>query len=156
MIFRAAKVEDVPQVQTLVASICAVHRKWDPTRFGFKDNPERIYHHWLIDRLHDPRSPFFVAEREGRIVAYIVGSVEHEIPIYVLSEVGWIHDLWVEEEYRNEGIARQLVMLSVELFKQNGVPQVRLQTAQANDVGRKLFESCGFRVSVQEMQLELE
>lgn len=155
MTIRPATPDDVPQVQPLVARICSLHRSWDPVRFGFKENPETIYRAWLTARANDPRSPFFVAEREGRIIAYIVGSVEAEIPIYWMPECGWLHDLWVDEGYRNEGVGRQLVMLSIETFKQAGVSQVRLQTAQANNVGRQLFEACGFRVCTQEMLIEI-
>ncbi len=155
MIYRAATAEDVPQVQLLVKKICTLHQSWDAKRFGYKPCPEEIYRDWLVDRANDERSPFFVAERDGRLVAYLVGSIEVEIPIYWITECGWIHDLWVDEEYRHEGIARQLLMLSVEVFKKAGASQVRLQTAEANDVGRQFFSSLGFRVCTREMLLEL-
>jgi ribosomal protein S18 acetylase RimI-like enzyme len=61
----------------------------------------------------------------------------------------------VEEEYRHEGIARQMVMLAVERFKATGARQVRLDTAAPNEAARKLFASCGFRPSTTEMLLEL-
>ena len=31
----------------------------------------------------------------------VVATVEAEIPIYRLKEFGFIHDLWVEPDYRN-------------------------------------------------------
>jgi ribosomal protein S18 acetylase RimI-like enzyme len=98
---------------------------------------------------------FLVAEREpGALAGFLIGTIEQEIPIYRLREYGFIHDLWVEEEYRHEGIGRQMVMLAVERFKSAGVSQIRLDTAAANDAGRKLFTSCGFRVCTMEMLLE--
>ena len=109
----------------------------------------------MTKRADDPRSVFIVAQREQRIVAYLVGTVEAEIPIYRVKEFGFIHDLWVEEEYRHEGVARQMVMLAIERFKEMGVPQIRLDTVLANDPARKLFASCGFRISVMEMLIEL-
>jgi ribosomal protein S18 acetylase RimI-like enzyme len=38
------------------------------------------------------------------------GLVEREIPIYHLKKFGFIHDLWVEPEFRHAGIARQMVI----------------------------------------------
>lgn len=115
----------------------------------------RHYRRWLTQRADDPRSVFIVAQREERIVAFLIGTVEAEIPIYRVKEFGFIHDLWVEEEYRHEGIARQMTMLAIERFKALGVQQIRLDTAAANEPARKLFASCGFRISVMEMLIEL-
>ena len=85
----------------------------------------------------------------------IVGTIEKPIPIYRIEHLGFIHDLWVDEQYRNEGLGRQMTMLAIEKFREMGVTQVRLETAAANDVARKLFESCGFRTATVEMLVEL-
>ena len=90
------------------------------------------------------------------LVAFLIGQVESEIPIYRLDRFGFIHDLWVEENYRNEGIARQMVTLAIERFTEIGVAQIRLDTAAKNEVARKLVASCGFRPSTTEMLLELK
>ena len=155
MDIRPATAADVPAVLPMVAKICALHEAWDPAKFGFLPNPQERYHRWLTARANDARSVFLVAEREGRLVAFLLGAIEEEIPIYRLKEFGFIHDLWVEEEYRHEGIARQMVMLAIERFKSLGVRQIRLDTAAANDPARKLFASCGFRLSTMEMLLEI-
>src|SRR5439155_1606465 len=81
--------------------------------------------------------------------------IELEIGIYRLKEFGFIHDVWVEEKYRNEGIARQMVTLAVERFREIGVNQVRLDAACANQPARNLFAACGFRPSIVEMLIEL-
>lgn len=57
--------------------------------------------------------------------------------------------------YRHEGIARQMTMLAMEKFRDMGVKQIRLETADANEPARKLFASCGFRPSTTEMLAEL-
>jgi ribosomal protein S18 acetylase RimI-like enzyme len=152
MDIRPATADDVPAVLPMVRKLCDLHRGWDPDKYDFLEGIEEMYRGWLTSRTRDPRSVFLVADREGRgPVAFLIGTVEREIPIYRLKEFGFIHDLWVEEDYRNEGLARQLVMTAVERFREIGVGQVRLDTAAANDVARKLFEGCGFRTSVIEM-----
>jgi ribosomal protein S18 acetylase RimI-like enzyme len=152
MDIRPATADDVPAVLPMVRKLCDLHRGWDPDKYDFEGDVEEMYRGWLTSRTRDPRSVFLVAAREGRgPVAFLIGTVEREIPIYRLKEFGFVHDLWVEEDYRNEGLARQLVMTAVERFREIGVVQVRLDTAAANDVARKLFEGCGFRTSVIEM-----
>jgi ribosomal protein S18 acetylase RimI-like enzyme len=156
MLIRPATPDDVPQILPMVASICALHQEWDAARFRTVDHPERMYDGWLRERAADGRSVFLVAEREGRIVAYVVCTIEPEIPIYWTPACGWVHDLWVDPQYRNEGLARQMTLHVIERFKQLGVTQLRLQTAAANDASRKLFQSCGFRVATIEMLMEID
>ncbi|HEY7088305.1 MAG TPA: GNAT family N-acetyltransferase, partial [Tepidisphaeraceae bacterium] len=111
---------------------------------------------WLRARAEDPRSVFLVAERDaGKLAGFLIATIEETIPIYRLGETGFIHDLWVEPEYRNEGIGRQLTMVAIETFRDKGVRQIRLETASQNEAARALFRSCGFRVSTIEMLLDI-
>lgn len=158
MDIRPATPEDVPAVLPMVRTVCAFHESLDPAKYGFRDDPGKMYDEWLVCRAIDPRSVFLVAdvgEFAGSLAGFLVGTVEREIPIYRLKEFGFIHDLWVEEKYRNEGIARQMVTLAVERFREIGVKQVRLDAAWGNEPARSLFAACGFRPSVVELLIEL-
>jgi ribosomal protein S18 acetylase RimI-like enzyme len=162
MQIRQATVEDVPLVLPMVARIAALHESWDAAKYGYRANPEEMYRRWLAARARDARSVFFVAERTDAmlgdvpfLVAFLVGTVEREIPIYRLEQFGFIHDLWIEPEYRHEGIGRQMVMLAIERFREIGVTQIRTDTAAYNDAARALFSACGFRASTIEMLIEI-
>ncbi len=156
MQIRPATPADVPGVLPMVEKICALHEAWNPAKYGMLPNPAERYRRWLSAQASNPTSVFLVAEREGSLVAFLIATTESEIPIYRVDRYGFIHDLWVEEPYRNEGVARQMVMLAVERFKQIGVTQVRLETAAENDVARQLFAACGFRTSAVSMLLEIK
>lgn len=162
MTIRPATATDVPAVLPMVAKVCALHEQWDQAKYGFRDNPQEMYRSWLIARATDPRAVFLVADRADKmlqdvpfLVGFLIATAEREIPIYRLNEYGFIHDVWVEPEYRNEGIGRQMVMLAIERFREMGVPQVRLDTAAPNEIARELFRACGFRPSATEMLLEI-
>ena len=158
---RPATVEDVPAVLPMVRKIAAFHENLDPGKYGYRDDPGEMYRNWLSGKPADVRSVFLVADARARadvsphIVGFLIGTMEAEIPIYRLKEFGFIHDLWVEEEYRHEGVARQLVLLALERFTQMGAKQVRLDVLVDNDPASKLFQTCGFRPTVTEMLMEL-
>ena len=157
MQIRPATAADVPLVLPMVACVCAMHEKLDAAKYGFLPGVAEMYRSWLTARAKDARSVFLVAEREeGKLAGFLIATVEREIPIYRLEEFGFVHDLWVEEEYRHEGVGRQLVMEAVGRFTELGVKQVRLDVAVANSAARGLFEKCGFRTSVTEMLVEIE
>ena len=152
---RPGVADDVSAVVPMVAKICALHEKWDPAKYSFLPGTPERYRGWLTKRADDPRSVFLVADARPKLAGFLIGTVEDELPIYRLKQYGFIHDLWVEEDYRHEGIGRQLVMMAVEKFKGMGMEQVRLDTAFPNDAARKLFGACGFRASTTEMLLQL-
>jgi ribosomal protein S18 acetylase RimI-like enzyme len=155
MEIRSATVDDVDGVLPMVRKLLELHAKWDEARFAARPGVIEGYRGWLLSRTSDPRSVFLVAQPREALAGFLIGTVEGSIPIYRVAEFGFIHDLWVEPEYRNEGLARSMTLLALERFKSIGVTQVRLETAVANEVGRSLFASCGFRVSTQEMLCEL-
>ena len=163
MLIRRATAADVPAVLPMVASICALHESWDSAKYGFLPAPEQRYERWLSRLVTDERSLFLVADPQAlpsgqptRLAAFLVATVEREIPIYRLQEFAFIHDLWVEPEYRKAGIARQMVMLTKEHFEKMRVKQIRLDTSAVNEAARQLFKSCGFRLSTIEMLIELD
>jgi ribosomal protein S18 acetylase RimI-like enzyme len=162
MTIRPATPADVPAVLPMVTKLAALHERWDAARYDYKPNTAEMYRRWLTARSEDPNSVFLVADHDRLmqdvpiLVGFIIGTVEAPIPIYRIDKFGYIHDLWIEEDYRNEGLARQMTMLAMEKFKAIGVKQVRLETATANEAARKLFTSCGFRAASVEMLCELE
>jgi ribosomal protein S18 acetylase RimI-like enzyme len=155
MEFRPATPEDVPAVLPMVRKIAAMHQQLDPAKYTFRSDPGEMYRGWLRNRSADPRSVFLVADAGTRLGGFLVATVEDEIPIYRVEQIGFIHDLWVEEEYRHEGIGRQLVTMAVESFRDIGVKQIRCDTAWENPAARELFKACGFRPSTVEMLIEL-
>lgn len=150
MTIRSATPDDVPMVLPMVEKIVAFHEALDPARFASRGKPAEKYRDWLTDRAKDARSVFLVADvgstgATSQLAGFLVATVTREIPIYKTVEYGFIHDLWVEESFRNEGYARQMVMLAVERFHEIGVDQVRLDTAYSNQAAQNLFKSCAFR-----------
>jgi ribosomal protein S18 acetylase RimI-like enzyme len=155
MDIRPATAADVPAVVPMVERLAQFLAERDRAKYEPLPQLGDMYRSWLATRAADPRSVFLVAEREpSRLAGFLIGTVEREIPIYRLNEYGFIHDVWVEPEYRNEGLARQMVTLAAERFREIGVRQVRLDVLVGNAPAQALFESCGFRSSVLEMLLE--
>jgi ribosomal protein S18 acetylase RimI-like enzyme len=152
---RAATRADLDAVVDMMRRQADLHADLDPARYGMNETAYESYRRWLTKRVDDERSVLLVADRGGVCVAFLIGTIEPALPLYRVTEFGFIHDIWVEPAYRNEGVGRQLVSLAVERFAGLGVKQIRLETVEPNDGARQLFERCGFRVCVREMLMEL-
>ncbi|HWE01171.1 MAG TPA: N-acetyltransferase [Tepidisphaeraceae bacterium] len=157
---RPATADDVPLVLPMVARECAFHERVDPAKYGFRADPAERYDGWLRAQATNSKSVFLVADattagEPARLAGFLIATVVKELPIYRIVEFGFIHDVWVEEDYRHEGCARQLVTLATERFREIGVKQIRLDVIHGNDAARELFKTCGFRPSTTEMLIEL-
>ena len=156
MDIRPATPDDVNGVVPMVERLASFMAERDRAKYEPLPQVGEMYRSWLKARAKDPRAVFLVAERSpGHLVGFLIGTVEREIPIYRLDEYGFVHDVWIEPDYRNEGLARQLVTLAAERFRSIGVRQVRLDVLVSNTPAQGLFTACGFRPSVTEMLLEL-
>ncbi|MDX2016459.1 MAG: GNAT family N-acetyltransferase [Planctomycetota bacterium] len=156
MSIRPATSADVAAVLPMVRALCDLHQAHDPERFKVLPDVLDRYARWLPERAADPRSVFLVAESAGthspgNLIAFTVGTIEPEVPIFWIPECGWIHDLWVEPAHRGRGLARALAREMVARFGALGVKQVRLHTGAFNESARRVFASAGFRPCVVEM-----
>lgn len=158
MLIRLAKQSDISAILPMVSKICALHETWDAAKYGFLPNPAQRYEGWLSKLVNNDRNIFLVAEDETnqKLAGFLIATIDREIPIYRLKEYAFIQDLWVEPEYRRSGVARKLVIQTIEHFQNIGVQQIRLDTAAKNDTARELFAECGFRPSTVEMLIELK
>ncbi|CAG0968547.1 phosphinothricin acetyltransferase [Phycisphaerales bacterium] len=157
---RPATPADVPAVLPMVAAICAHHEALDPERFAMLPDVVQRYERWLPQRAADPRSIFLVADSTGHstppaIVGFIVGSMERNIPIYRLDEFAYLHDLWVQPDFRRQGVATALLNEAIARFRAIGAKQIRLETALANEHARRVCETCGFRAATIDLIREI-
>lgn len=158
VLIRPATPADVPAVLPMAAAICAHHESLDPERFAMLPDVVERYETWLPKRAADPRSVFLVAEVSApapRVIGFIVGTIERNIPIYRLEEFAYLHDLWVQPEFRRQRVATALLDEAIRRFRAIGAKQIRLETALANEHARRVCESCGFRAATIDLIREL-
>lgn len=161
MTIRDASEDDIPRILPLVRKIAGLFQTVDPEKYATEGDVGERYRGWLSGLVKAGRSVILVADAAGQgqppaVVGMLIGTIDREIPIYRLKEYGFINDLWVDEAYRNEGVARQLVTEAIERFTRLRVEQIRLDVLTGNEPARKLFETCGFRPAVVEMLLPLK
>lgn len=171
MNIRPATLADIDHFLPMLEKLSLMHKALDPARYDFLPNLKSLYSPWLADLLADARHLILVAEvsvnpsekqpsekqppEKPELIGLLISELESEIPIYHVTQYGYIHDLWIEENYRNRGIARQMIEYTIEHYRQQGVSQIRLSTVLGNESARRLYTTCGFRISTIDMLLEL-
>lgn len=151
---RPATHEDLPSVAVLAGRLVRLHHAFDPLRYFVTDDVEGAYREWFGKELRRAAVVLLVAETEGEVVGYVYGRMEGRDWNQLLDACGAIHDLWVEEHVRRDGVARLLIGAAIDELEGKGAPRVVLHTAVQNTTAQRLFEQLGFRRTMVEMTRE--
>jgi len=106
---------------------------------GVRELPETI-----SIRLSDPlcvELPL-VAEIDGQVVGFAALRV---VPcVFYNHPHGELTELYVEEEFRQIGVGRELVLLAERIAKARGVKELFALTGISNQKARRLYNSLGY------------
>lgn len=132
---RKATIHDLPQLVEL----------FDQYRiFYHKDSDIPAAEYFIKERIETKDSEIFIAESEGQLVGFV-----QLYPLFSSTRMKryWLlNDLYVNENYRGKGFSKELIEEAKELAKSTGACGVLLETGKSNDIGNKLYPSCGFEI----------
>lgn len=114
-------------------------------------------------KLTNPRERMWVAELNGNLVGYVMGSLSSASKRGPLRQwlqemvfwrrataedptlpIGWIEDCFVLQEARRQGLGSALVHAALAWFKENHVSQIELGIWMVNEQGQAFWKRQGF------------
>jgi ribosomal protein S18 acetylase RimI-like enzyme len=97
---------------------------------------------FITDRLNNNESVIYVAFKDDKQVGFTQLYPKYSSMRAVKN---WIlNDLYVDETYRKQGIASQLIQAAMDFAKANNARFVQLETQMDNYTAQSLYESVGF------------
>ncbi len=118
MVIRKANKTDKIQIQTLMGELNLYRKKIfssDNQKFHERINP----HEPLEDKDFDERFIFIAIDDSGEVTGFIQGSIDVR-KNHKLRKLGYIDGLYVREEVREQGIAKNLFSELESEFKKQG------------------------------------
>ncbi|KMQ67556.1 acetyltransferase [Chryseobacterium sp. FH2] len=112
--------------------------------FYLKDSDISAAGNFLKERIENRDSEIFVAESNGELVGFV-----QLYPLFSSTRMKryWLlNDLYVNENHRGKGYSKELIEKAKELAKSTDACGVLLETGKSNDIGNKLYPSCGFEI----------
>ncbi|MET0794467.1 MAG: GNAT family N-acetyltransferase [Polyangiaceae bacterium] len=152
---RSAEARDLPAVAVLAGLLVRQHHEFDAQRFLLIPHVEAGYARFFASQLPDPDVLILVAERDAAIVGYAYARLEPRDWNSLLDACGALHDLFVSDTARRQGVARSLVEAVRDRLRQKGAPRLVLHTASKNATARRFFAALGFRETMIELTQEL-
>ena len=96
---------------------------------------------------------FLVARTEDDLIGWVL--VDRSMDWFTQKEIGWISDVYVKSEFRNQGVAEVLIEQSLVEFKHLGYDDVRLNVFCFNGKAIRLYEKIGFKDVSKFMRIEI-
>jgi len=113
--------------------------------FGFSAENEPSVEDWQRDPKFDP-SLWRVAWDGDQVAGMVLSFIDHNQNQEFKRLRGWTENISVRRPWRRQGLARALLLLSLEAVKERGMLEAALGVDTQNLSGaHKLYESVGFR-----------
>jgi len=156
---RPATEAEMPAIARLAAKLVRQHHEMDPERFMVFEPIEPGYRRYLSTEALNPDAVVLAAVRARpgggeEVVGYAYGRLEPRDWNALREACGALHDIFVDETARHQGVARALLEEMVRRLAGKGAQRVVLMTATGNASAHRLFERFGFRRTMIEMMLE--
>lgn len=131
---REMELEDLPKVYALGEKLFTaelwpnLYRTWDEYE--------------LVEFFASAQEYCYVAESDGRIVGFILGTVIEKR--HSAWNYGWVVWLGVSPRYKGQGLGRRLVDKLTDIFIEDGVRILLVDTDAKNQNAIEFFERMGF------------
>lgn len=153
---RKARAGDLETVSRLAGQLVQMHHAWDPLRWMMPEGIEEGYARFFAGQLENPETVILVAEDEGGdLVGYAYAALEPRSWADLRDACGKLHDVFVAEKARRQGIASALTRAAMARLRELGAPRVVLTSAWQNRQAHALCRALGFRETMLEMAREL-
>jgi GNAT superfamily N-acetyltransferase len=136
------------------AALMRAHHTEDARRFILTNNPEAGYGRFLVSHLADDDTLVLVAEMENDVVGYVFADIEGTSWRDLRGPCGFIHDVFVRQTVRRQGVGRALLEAALAWIAKKGRSQVVLWSKTNNRSAQRLFAKLGFRDTMVEMTLD--
>ena len=108
----------------------------------------------IVRELSSPDLYLYAAREADRFVGWISLVYIPKVGIWGGRGHIYVDELWVDPEYRGQGIAKALLSQADELRSSLGAHGIRLYVSVDNSAARSLYESCGYSMSGETIFME--
>lgn len=85
------------------------------------------------------RGVLFLLRHDGQAVGF--ATIYFSYSSGSAEEIGILNDLYVSEEFRNQGYGKQLILHAISEIKKRGLKKLQWLTAKQNTTAQKLYDS---------------
>jgi GNAT superfamily N-acetyltransferase len=151
---RRARAEDLEPLLDLWQEMMDYHARLD-RRFVPAADGRQIFRPTVEGWMTDEEWRVLVAEADGQIVAYAIGRVAENAPVFATPRFGYVTDTCVSPGWRRRGVGRKLFNALSSWFRGRGLAAVQLNVAAFNPTSQAFWRAMGFDDYLDRLWLDL-
>ena len=149
MIIRKASLEDVKTLNWLLTLLIRDEKKYD-NNINENFTVTNMYENYI----YDENKIILVAIEEGKIAGYIYGYIIEPDAI-LNNKIAKLDALYILEEYRNKGIASNLINEFKNNISKQNVNNIEVNVCSQNKVAKQLYQKHGFVTNKETLNLKI-
>ena len=143
MIIRKATIEDFEKLKDI-----KLESKKDEMKYSDYLKPLSktidIYFEYFEAELRKKNSAVFIAE-DKEPIGIIIATYFMPLMISKLTRKGYVSNWYVKKKYRNNGIGKKLLNISLKWLKKNKIKYISLEIHLENEKALKFYRNLGFK-----------
>lgn len=113
----------------------------DERKYNDNIDSDFIVKDFYKNYIDNNKTNLLIAVENSNIIGYIFTKI---IEVESEKKSAKIDALYIEEEYRNKGIATKLIEESINWIKDNSIDNITINVMYQNEVAKKLYYKLGF------------
>jgi ribosomal protein S18 acetylase RimI-like enzyme len=143
--YKKAQTTDIEEIVNLGYELALFEKQFEPLLVVNESTKQKSRSRYL-KQLKDKNANFFIAKSDGDIVGYIYGFLK-KYPTHLneSGNLGYLEAIYVDEKFRDKGIAKKLASMILTWFQGRGVKTVELGVYSENSISIQMWEKFGFK-----------
>ena len=135
-----ATLDDFQEMQSLFRKMFDIFYEDQDVEYPYKVSGVR----YLTERIEDGFA--IVARHNNCVIGFLTGSIEPALDFKLYEKYGFIHNMLVQDEFRQAGIGKRLIDAFVGKCKEQGVTFIHTDS-DANQSLINFYTGNGFKIS---------
>lgn len=140
IIIRNASLDDFQDMQLLFRKMFDIFYEDQDVEYPYKESGIQ----YLKERIENGIS--IVAIIDNRMVGFLTGSIERSLDFKTYDKYGFIHNMFILEEFRSTGIGNRLAAMFIDRCKELGISYIHTDS-DANQRLINFYTGIGFKIN---------
>lgn len=145
MKIRPATINDITFIKQCLIDSWVEHAKNEPDLLDEERMRQANIEQYYRDSLQSDKSFVLIAEVDGNVAGTIRADIQNIPGFFKHNTILYIDDVCVAPEYRQHGVAQELLQAVEAIAKQHNIRRLQGRVYEFNKSAQRLFQKMGYR-----------
>ena len=145
IVIRKGRIKDKDELVDIWKQFMQYHADMASYDFDMIKEAPDLWKKWFEKHVRSRNRLAVIAEREGKLVGYMLAEIQKRPPIFTTRNQAHINDAVVITSERNQGIGTKMLRHIEKWAREKDVKYTTLYVIPENDIGKNFWKKHGFK-----------